>query len=121
MNRRGGDLGRESILSRTTHPLCLPVRVSTRPILYKNTNIGLKRRLRTLFNAGYGVILIVIKNSSVNPDRLKHYLKQLGPIRVGRLDPSTWKTSLGSLIKRDTVNLDAPAWDRMPAYLLKDK
>ena len=87
-------------------------------IIYKNTNISLKRRLRTLFNAGYGVMLIVVKNSGVNPDRLEHYLKQLGAIRVGRLDPTTLKMSLGSLIKRDTVNLDAPAWDRMPAYLL---
>ena len=94
-----------------------PARVAVE-IIYKNTNISLKRRLRTLFNAGYGVMLIVVKNSGVNPDRLEHYLKQLGPIRVGRLDPTTWRMSLGSLIKRDTVNLDAPAWDRMPAYLL---
>ncbi|MFC6752934.1 hypothetical protein [Halorubrum tibetense] len=112
LERRIGDASDFVIVDAVSKPARVAVE-----IIYKNRNISLKRRLQTLFDEGYGVMLIVVKNSGVNPDRLEHYLKQLGPIRVGRLDPTTWKMSLGSLIKRDTVSLDAPAWDRMPAYL----
>ena len=85
-------------------------------IIYQNSHLSLQRRLRTLFDEGYAVMIVVVTNARISPDRLDHHLKQIGQIRVGRFDPTTWSLSLGSLIRPDTVDLDAAVWDILPNY-----
>lgn len=85
-------------------------------IVYQNSHLSLKRRLRTLFDAGYAVMIVVVTNARISPDRLDHHLKKIGQIRVGRFDPTTWSLSLGSLIRPDTVDLDSAVWDILPDY-----
>ncbi len=86
-------------------------------VIHKNTDISLKRRLQTLFAEGYAVMMVVVTTSSLSPDRIEHHLKQVGPIRVGRFNPQTWRMSLGSLIRPDTIDIDTPVWEGLPDYL----
>ncbi|WP_143420374.1 hypothetical protein [Halorubrum vacuolatum] len=93
-----------------------PARVAIE-VIYKNTDLGLQRRLRTLFDEGYAVMLVVVTTSDLHPDRLERYLKRVGPIQVGQFDPSTMATRLGSLVRPGTIDIDAQVWDVLPQYL----
>ncbi|SNR64662.1 hypothetical protein [Halorubrum vacuolatum] len=86
-------------------------------IVYKNLDISLKRRLETLFKEGYAVMVMVVTTSQLSPDRLEHHLNQVGAVDVGRVDLTALQMTLGSLMRPDTIDIDAPIWDALPEYL----
>ena len=96
--------------------LSKPVGVAVE-IIYKNSDISLKRRLQTLFDEGYAVMMMVVTTSHLSPDQLENHLNQVGSVTVGRIDLTTLQMTLGSLIRPETIDIDAPVWDALPNYL----
>lgn len=93
-----------------------PVRLAVE-IVYQSSYVSVRRRLRRLFDEGYGVMLVCVKTGRVTPARIEHHLQRIGPIRVGRFDPTTLDFKFGSVVTAEQVSLDEQAWERLPAYL----
>ena len=97
---------------RLTAPVTLAVEV-----VYMTSQLGLRRRLRTLFAAGYPAMIVVLTTANISASRIERHLGKVGTISVGRIDPEALSVELGSVIHIDQVDLETPVWHTIPAYL----
>lgn len=86
-------------------------------IVYLSNKMSLRRRLRTLFEQGYAVMLVVLINAEISPSRIEHHMKKVAAIEVGRFNPFTLALEFGSLFTPDEIDPDASEWEDIPAYL----
>jgi hypothetical protein len=94
-----------------------PVQIGAE-IFYTASRIDLRRRLSTLFNNGYAVLLIFLTNGRLSPTQVEHYLNQADISKVGRLDPYTFEVQLGSVLGPDTIDPRTLDTTSMPGYIV---
>ncbi|WP_245810766.1 hypothetical protein [Halorubrum halodurans] len=107
------------------------------------SHMHLRRRLSTLFDAGYSVFIVLAVNGRYRPRRVEQYLQRVSsvPVTVGRFTPHGTSTasshesvdrgasagsgaggagrvSLGTQLSRHVVDVDAITTPRLPAYMV---
>jgi len=87
-------------------------------VVYTNKKISLQRRLETLFDQGYSVMLIFLTNSPISFERVNHHLGQILSVQVGQFDPRTLDLTFGSLISPGQIDPNNLDRTRVPDYLL---
>lgn len=93
-----------------------PVRIAIE-VIYRNRNMCLQRRLRTLFNQGYSVMFVVLTTGDLSAEQIEDDLYPIGPIDVGEFDPHSIDVKYGSLITPEIVDIDALSRKDIPAYV----
>lgn len=86
-------------------------------IVYQTSQVSLHRRLQTLFDEGYTVMIVCSTTGRSTPTQIETHLQPIGPIRVGRFNPRTATLKFGSVVTSNQVSLTDKAWASVPAYL----
>lgn len=84
-------------------------------IFYSASRLSLRRRLLTLFDEGYSVMLIFLTTGRLSAARVERHLQPQGIARIGRVNPDSLDVTLGSIISPDT--LDPSTLESVPAYI----
>lgn len=109
-------IGVKSTFVITDVRVTTPVRLAVE-VVYLSAGLDLQRRLRMLFSQGYAGMIVVVTNGLMSPRRVDQHLGKVGNIRVGRFDPWTLELQFGSIMTPEQIDLDSPAWSRIPTYL----
>lgn len=90
----------------------------TAEIVHQNPSVSLRRRLRTLFNQGYAVMMIVLTTARISPKRFNRHLKNSHSVQVGRFNPRTLEVRFGSLLTPTNIDPDSFTGSQVPSYLV---
>lgn len=98
---------------RVTDPLKIAVEV-----FHRSSDLELSRRLGRMFREGYRVYLVFTADGRHSVDRVNKHIRKISPLRVGRFDPGTMEVALGDLFSQDRTQLNKPAGESLPDYLM---
>ena len=90
----------------------------TAEIVHQNPSISLRRRLRTLFDQGYAVLIVVLTTARISPKRFDRHLQDSHSVQVGSFNPETLEVQFGSLLTPN--NIDPEDFNRsdVPSYMV---
>jgi hypothetical protein len=90
-------------------------------VFFNCSYLGLERRLRRVFAAGVGSVLIVmVEEGRYSADRVEHHLNKVtaGEFRVGRVSVADLSVSLGTQLMAAQVDLSVfEESGVVPAYI----
>ena len=87
-------------------------------IYYRPGNLGLGRRLKTMFNNDYRTYLVFHTNGEYNINKIEQHLQKIAPLRVGRFNPESLDLTLGDLFTRHRIDLNHSKRDQLPNYIM---
>jgi len=99
---------------RITHPLRIAAE-----IFYKTKQLGLRRRLNTMFSNDYSTYLIFNTKGCHDIDNVERHIQRLAPLKVGRFYPEILELTLGNLFNKHQLTLSQSDHEIIPDYILR--
>jgi hypothetical protein len=95
-----------------------PVKIAIE-VFYKASQLGLRRRLSTIFENGYRAYLIFHTSGKHNVDRIQRHLQKTTSLHIGRFDAETLEVSLGDLVTTERVEFSKSDREQLPDYITR--
>lgn len=87
-------------------------------VFYKTETLGLRRRLKTMFNHGYRAYLVFHTGGRHSPTIVDQHLQRISSLKVGRFNPRMMDADLGDLFSSNQIDINQLGSDQFPTYLL---
>ncbi len=95
-----------------------PIRVAAE-VFYMSERLGLRRRLKTMFDNNYRTYLIFHSSGRYDVNRVEQYVQKVAQLDVGRFNPATLELTLGDLISEQQLDLTHFSCASIPNYIYR--